>query len=301
MEDVRAERARTGSELDGENVAVVSTDGGRSVSYAEYGASDGTPLVFLHGTPGSRLLGGLFDEDARRSGVRLLALDRPGYGRSSPWPTRTLADTGEFVAAVLDDAGISRAGVVGFSGGGPHALALAATRGDLVREVDVVAGATPPSLRSTRPTALRLLEALAGTAPLLLRGGLRAQRWFAERASPSFVVSQYTTSDGQAELSEDVAELVKRDFVEALARSRRGFVTESRLLAREWDFPVTEVDRRVRLWHGGRDANVPVEDARRMADRLPNARLTTFDEADHLHSLLRSGTRVLERQASTAE
>ncbi|MFB6152239.1 MAG: alpha/beta fold hydrolase [Haloarculaceae archaeon] len=121
----------------------VSVDG-RTVAYAEYGDPDGTPVLFFHGTPGSRVLGALYDEPARDRGVRVIAPDRPGYGRSSPWPDRTFADAPAFAVPVLDDAGVDRAGVVGFSGGGPHALALAATRGDRVTRVDLVASAAPP-------------------------------------------------------------------------------------------------------------------------------------------------------------
>lgn len=121
----------------------VDADRGR-VAYVEYGDPDGVPVLFFHGTPGSRVLGALYDEPARDRGVRVIAPDRPGYGRSSPWPDRTFADAPAFAVPVLDDAGVDRAGVVGFSGGGPHALALAATRGDRVTRVDLVASAAPP-------------------------------------------------------------------------------------------------------------------------------------------------------------
>lgn len=298
----RSPAGRTGSaRAHGAAVETVPLSGERRLAYAEYGDPDGVPVVLLHGTPGSRLVGGLFDTDARRRGVRLLAPDRPGYGRSSPWPDRTLADTGTLVAAVLDDAGAHDAGAVGFSGGGPHALAFAATREDRVRGVDVVAGAVPPSLRSTRPPALRAVEALATTTPRVLRGVMRAQRWLAEHTSPELVVSQYTTTEGRADVPDAAAELVRREFVEAFAHTRRGFVTESRLLARAWDVPPADVGRTVRLWHGGDDTNVPLADARRLADRLPDGRLTAFDGADHLGTLLRAVPRILDRHASAAE
>lgn len=298
MESESSEDASGPRPRDSDDPKSARLSDGRRVSYAEYGDSAGTPVVVLHGTPGSRLLGRLLADPARRAGVRLLALDRPGYGRSSPWPERTLADTGEFVSAVLDDAGASRACVVGFSGGGPHALALAATHGDRVRTVDVVAGALPPSVSESVPLPMRLFGSLAAKTPRLLRGVARLQRWVAERASPSLVVSQYTSPDGRAALSDGTAELVRRDFVEAFANHRSGFVTGSRLLAREWDFPLEAIDERVHLWYGGRDANVPAEAARRLADRLPDARLTVLAEADHLHALLESRSRILERHGS---
>ncbi|SFR56330.1 Pimeloyl-ACP methyl ester carboxylesterase [Halogeometricum rufum] len=280
-------------------VSTVTVGDGRHVAYAEYGDPEGVPVVFLHGTPGSRRLAALFDDAARRAGVRVLAIDRPGYGRSSPWPGRTLRDTGAFVTAVLDDAGVTRAGVVGFSGGGPHALAVAATHGERVRRVDVVAGAVPPSLASSKPAALRAFEVLAAATPTLARGLARVQSWVAARASPSAVVSQYT-ADG-ADVPDDVAELVRRDFVEAFARHRSGFVAETRLLSSEWDVAVESVTVPVRFWHGDRDTNVPVAGARRLADRLPNATLTTFEDADHLRTLLRAREAVFDRDGATAD
>lgn len=115
--------ASVGRPVDSATVSVA----GRSVAYAEYGAPAGRPVAVLHGTPGSSRLAGLFAPAAAEQGVRLLAVDRPGYGDSEPWPDRSLADIGSVVTSVLDDAGVDAAGLVGFSGGGPHALAVAAT------------------------------------------------------------------------------------------------------------------------------------------------------------------------------
>ncbi|KTG09571.1 alpha/beta hydrolase [Haloprofundus marisrubri] len=271
-------------------------DDQRVVSYAEYGVSDGRPVVFLHGTPGSHLLGALFDDAARRNGVRLIAPDRPGYGRSTPWPGRTLRDTGTFVTAVLDHAGVSSAGAVGFSGGGPHALALAATHGGRVESVDIVAGATPPALEANTPAVRRVLATMAHRTPSLLSGLLRVQGWVARRASPAVVVSQYTTAEGVAELDDGVAELVRRDFAESVEGGQSGAVTEFRLLADTWDVPLERVGHPVRLWHGEKDTNVPVDAARGLADRLPDATMTTLRDADHLTSLLRSRSQILNER-----
>lgn len=289
---MNSRRAGDGSADERERPRIVSVGDGRRLSCAEYGDPDGTPVLFFHGTPGSRLLGRLFDEEARRHGIRLLSLDRPGYGRSTPWPGRTLSDTGTFVAALLDDAGISRTRVVGFSGGGAYALALAATHGERVSEIDVISGATPPSLRSTTPAVQRLLGTIGQRAPRVLGGLFRGQAWLAGWAPPSVVVSQYTTADGRRELTDEAAELVARDFVEAFAAHRTGAVTESRLFTEEWDVSIAQIEHRVRLWHGDRDTNVPIDAARGLHDRLPNSQLTVLEDGDHLTTLLRSRTRV---------
>lgn len=268
----------------------------RVVAYAEYGDPGGTPVVLLHGTPGSRVLGELFADAAREHGVRLLAVDRPGSGRSSPWPERTLTDTASVVAAVLDDAGIGEAGLVGFSGGAPHALAVAGALGDHVRSVDLVAGATPPSLGPADPPVLRLLGTLARRAPRLLALLFRGQAWALERAPPEAVVDLYTTGD--ADVPAGVADVVARDFGAALGHDRRGTVTDSRLADERWLSELPPVEVPVRVWHGERDTNVPVAGARQLAEHLPSATLTVYGDADHLGTLLDCRAAVVERQAA---
>lgn len=292
----------SGRESAGGRVRTVSAGGDRddrTVAYAEYGAADGTPVALFHGTPGSRVLGEVYDEAARRRGVRLLAIDRPGYGRSTPWPDRTPTDAGRYAEPVLDDAGVRRVGVVAFSGGSSHALGLAATSGERVTGVDIVSGAVPPSLRPATPPVVRLLGTLAERTPRLLSGLVRGQAWLAARGPASVAVGQYT-SEGGDEIPDETAETVGRDFVAGVGDQRAGFVTESRLSTREWDFSLDAVERPVRLWHGGRDGNAPVEGAHRLADRLPDAEATVFEEADHLSALLRSRAAVLDRHAGSA-
>ncbi|WP_318567405.1 alpha/beta hydrolase [Salinigranum marinum] len=266
-------------------------DDERRLTYAEYGRAEGIPVVFLHGTPGSRRLGGLLAPVARRAGIRVLAPDRPGYGRSTPWPDWSVADAGAFVTAVLDDTGVETAGLVAFSGGSPYALAAAETLPGRVTRVDVVAGATPPGVGGAVPLMQRALAGMATATPLLLRGLFRGQAWLARRLDPSVVVSQYTTGDATS-VPDGVAQLVKADFVEAFARHRSGAVTEFRESTRDWGVDFAAIDQPVHLWHGESDTNVPLAGVRRLEARVPTARLHVLD-ADHLRTLLRCRSDVL--------
>ncbi|WP_053947118.1 alpha/beta fold hydrolase [Halolamina sediminis] len=267
-----------------DHTTTCSTAENRQLAYSEYGDPDGIPVLFLHGTPGSGRLGELFDGDARKRGIHLVAPDRPGYGRSEPWPDRSVADAGTYLADVLDDAGVESAGVIGFSGGGAHALALAATRSDRVESVDLVAGTTPPSVAAETPTPQRVLSGLAGATPRLLGGLFRAQAWLAARRDPSFVLAQYT--DDPESVPERVGEVVKEDFLDALADSRSGAVTEFENTAAAWGIALDDVRADVRVRHGDEDANVPLVNARGLHDRLPSAELHVLDGADHLGTLL---------------
>ncbi|MFT4884411.1 MAG: pimeloyl-ACP methyl ester carboxylesterase [Natronomonas sp.] len=270
----------------------VHVDDERSLAYDEYGRPDGVPVVFLHGTPGSRRLGRLLDSAATDRGIRVLAPDRPGYGRSPPWPDRSVRDAEAFLTPLLDDAGVETAGLVAFSGGAPYALAMAATRPDRIDRVDIVSGATPPDASEETPAIQRLLAQVATTTPTTLRGLFRGQAWLASRLDPSFVLAQYT--DDADAVPDAAADIVREDFVEAFADSRRGAVTEFRHTAKDWGVRFGDIEADVCLWHGEADTNVPLADVRRLEKRVPNASLRALDDADHLQTLLRSTPDVLD-------
>lgn len=254
---------------------------GRTLAFDEYGDPTGEPLVLLHGTPGSRLLGRLLEDVACRGGWRILAPDRPGYGASTSWPTRTLSDAGAMVAGVLDACDVADARLVGFSGGGPHALAAAAAHPRRIREVHVVSGATPPGMGDPVATQ-RWLATLARRTPRLLGASFRSQARLATLV-PSLVVSQFTTDP--AEIPESDLRIVARDFLEAVRGGASGAVAESRLLAGTWGFDRTDTDAPTRFWHGDCDENVPLDGARELCESLQDAELTVCD-GDHLTTLL---------------
>jgi pimeloyl-ACP methyl ester carboxylesterase len=276
---------------DSPTVCQYGTD--RSLAYAEYGPPDGTPVVFLHGTPGSRLLGGLFEGAAQEHGVRLVAPDRPGYGESTAWPDRDIVDAETYLTALLDHVDVDTAGFVAFSGGVPDALAMAASRPERVASLDVLSGATPPDVDATTPLPQRLLAGIATTAPPVLRTLLRGQAWLAGRLDPSVVVAQYTTGDGAAAIPDDVAATVGADFVEALSGDGCGAATEFRNTASDWGIDYEAITVPVRFHHGTADTNVPPTGVRDLQRRVPSASLDLLDDSDHLETLLRSRGVVL--------
>ncbi|MFC7323973.1 alpha/beta fold hydrolase [Halorubrum rutilum] len=242
---------------------------GRTLAYAVGGDGDGTPVVAHHGTPGSRLFGSLLADAAAAEGVRLVVPDRPGYGRSSPPPDDwTPRDWREDLAALLDAESVERGGVVGFSGGGPFALAAAAD--DRVDRVGLVSAVVPPAdvglVRLSRvPFAVRALFRLSGA--------------YASVAGPSAVVGQYTDRS----VSEAVSRAVADDFHEGLRQGAAAVARENHSFGDEW----SGLDRApvpVRAWHGTRDENAPLSAVRALADES-GVGLTTA-ETDHLGTLL---------------
>ncbi|QAU13212.1 alpha/beta hydrolase [Halorubrum sp. BOL3-1] len=254
---------------------------GRTLSYATGGDPDGFPVVVHHGTPGSRLFGALLSAPATEVGVRLLVPDRPGYGRSSPPPSEWFwEDWGKDAVELLDAESIDRAGAVGFSGGGPFALAAATD--DRVTRVGLVSTVVLP--------AENALATLA-SVPFALRAMFRISKVFASFSGPSAVVSQYTDRS----VSDAVADAVATDFHEALDRGARAVERENRSFASASFDPPSDVS--VRAWHGTGDENTPLPPVRSLV-RERGGTLETV-ETDHLGALLDCRRTVLEWVSET--
>jgi pimeloyl-ACP methyl ester carboxylesterase len=116
---------------------------GRLVTFSRYGPAEGRRVVFHYGTPGTRHLSERSTNVLARRGAQILVLDRPGYGESSRWPGRRVADVVGDVAMVADLHGWDRFAVWGGSGGGPHALACGTLLADRVERCASVVGPAP--------------------------------------------------------------------------------------------------------------------------------------------------------------
>src|SRR3989338_9991360 len=98
---------------DRKNQSILLPDG-RRLGYAEYGAPDGRPVLFFHGAPGSRHIHADMADVVTRRGIRLIAVERPGYGLSDPQPGRSMLDWPGDVAALTDALGIAKFAIIGF-------------------------------------------------------------------------------------------------------------------------------------------------------------------------------------------
>lgn len=261
---------------------------GRRVAFEEFGDPTGSPLVVAHGTPGSRDQLALLDMPARERGIRIVAIDRPGYGASDLHRGRRLEDWPTDVAAVADYLGIDRFAVMGVSGGAPHALACAAVLGDRVTAVQVVSGVAPPDcwIPGARPARV---ETVIG-AVMRRGGGLIAPLatilfWIA-RHLPRTVMRLYRLLLPPADrriIARPAIAAAYRDELRRLPRSAVAAVVQDlALFAGPWGSLVDDVVQPTTVWHGGEDRAVPVEHAKALAQRLANAKITVFPADGHL-------------------
>src|SRR6266576_1753589 len=134
----RRTRLRPGRTRDHGEMEVGRGDGS-AIAVEVAGAQDGRPVLFCHGLADSRLSAQLFGPAARELGLRLLAPDRPGIGRTGPRGLGRLADWAEDAALVLDAAAAGPAALLGISAGGPFAAACAARLGGRARSLTLIA------------------------------------------------------------------------------------------------------------------------------------------------------------------
>ena len=261
---------------------------GRFLGYAELGDPAGRPVLFFHGLGTTRVICPP-DGVAEALGVRLIAPDRPGIGLSDAQPGRRLLDWPGDVRALADELGLGRFAVVGWSGGGPYALACGYALADRVASIALVS-APAPLAGATDSAYLRRFDRnaarAAGRAPWLIRLAMwhwgRAQRRDPERFFDESVAAMCAAD--QAVLSEPALRgRMIANSEELYRQGGRGMYDEALVLARSWGFDLGRISVPVTIWHGARDTTVPSAMARHLAEAIPGAELRTYpDEGHHL-------------------
>ena len=257
----------------------VTLGDGRVLAYAEYGRSDGVPVLYCHGFLGSRLEASLTQPVAADLGLRVVAPDRPGYGASSYQCNRRLADWPRDVATLADALGFDRFAVLGVSGGGPYALACAALLPERVMGAGVVCGLGPLAgarhrhrMRLLARASYTIARHLPGLAQVLARGlPTRSIRHRPIRIL-ALLASTAPTVDREVLCRSDVRDTLAASLREALAQGGRGAAGDLVIYSHPWPIDLQRITVPVHLWHGEQDATVPVAVARQVSASLPQCR-----------------------------
>ena len=275
---------------------------GRSLDLWQAGADDGDPLVFHHGTPGAGLPFGHHVREMAKRGLRYVGWTRPGYGSSSRRRGRTVADDADDGAAVLDHLGIDRTWVVGWSGGGPHALGFAAQKPDRVRSVATIGCIAPwgaEGLDWLAGMGAENVEEFGATLE-----GEDALRPFVERAWPAFrdvKPKEVATALGdliddvdRGSLTGELATYLAASGYEALRESYLGWLDDDLVFARPWGFDMGAIRCPVHLWQGAHDRMVPYAHGAWLAKHVPNAAPHLLPEHGHLTLVVDSFGQILD-------
>jgi len=256
---------------------------GRQLGFATFGDADGLPVFYLHGSFGSRLEGRIAHVAALKRHVRIIAVDRPGFGLSEPRPKRRLLDWPPDLDELADQLGIERFSLLGVAGGGAFALACAARLPQRVRSVALISSVGPHD----RPGALSgmdlrarvVLNVLPRFLPWLSRRLHQRAARLAEREPLRLLREAWGTlpaSERAALDSPEVASIFMDAAFESFRSGADGRVHELRVLADPWGFALDSVAAPVFLWHGETDRVSPVAMAQALAREIPKSQLQTI-------------------------
>jgi pimeloyl-ACP methyl ester carboxylesterase len=299
--------------------------GGRLLAFETWGGTSAYPVFMLHGSPGSRASPRPEGIELDLLGVRLIAYDRPGYGESDRQARRCVADAAADVAAIADALGIKRFGVVGRSGGAPHALACAALLPDRVTAVASLVSLAPRSAqgldwlagmaesnRRQYELATQALDLANGDVDLARMPSLLSQHLSQNTDAVKRTTADFLRVDLDGEMpaadrrilgDPRVRAQLAENFRVAVADKKNmetpdpsapegsppvlaGWLDDTVAFLSDWGFAPENISVPVLLWHGEQDVFSPVSHSRWLAERIPTARLVVQRREAHFGALV---------------
>ncbi len=274
----------------GDTMKVVTHDG-RDLAYVEFG-DPGWPLVIHnHGGPSSRLEGVLLANAALKHHLRLVSVDRPGYGRSSPQTNRTYRGWADDLTAMADALGYQQFGVTGWSGGGPWSLAAAAYIDPArLRHVTNIAGGDYGAFGDNWAAPyLDKADALGGKLALhhklafhFMYETLALDAVHFRKSYLKTVIRMVNDYDAEVLSRPGFGSAFADMSAECFEQGPQALIDEAELVYRRWDFDVKSVERPVHIWQGTDDHLVPLPINKRIADETPGAVWHQVEGAGHL-------------------
>ncbi len=269
----------------------LTTSDGRDLAYAEFGETDSPLVIHNHGGPSSRLEGTLLASAAVNHGLRLVSVDRPGFGQSSPQKDRTLKDWADDIVAIADALGYREFGVSGWSEGGPSTMAAAAyIDPSRLRHVTYIAGAAYGAFGDNSAAQyLDKADAIGGQLALHHKMAFHLMYELIDIGAVHFRKSYIKTltktlNERDAKLLDDpaIAEAFASMAVECFAQGSKALVDDAELAYLKWPFDVTKIERPVHMWQGTEDHLVPCPINKEVSERMPGAIWHPVEGEDHL-------------------
>lgn len=290
-----------------EQIRQITLSDGRTLAFRDAGHADGLPLVFHHGTPGSLAAVRAIDRSVESHGLRIVTASRAGYGSSSPNPGRTVVDVVADTKELVDQLGIDRCIVAGWSGGGPHALACAARLEEAAAAL-IIAGVAPFDAEG-----LDFLDGMGEEnieefgAAIAGPGAIRSYLATASAELDDLTVASLIESMDsilpevdKAVLSEEFGADMVAEFVEALRLGYEGWLEDDLAFSAPWGFSLDEITTPTAIWQGSKDLMVPFAHGQWLAAHVPGASAHLLEGEGHLSIALGAIDLMLDELISMA-
>lgn len=268
----------------------VGLEPGRRLSFASFGPAEGRTFVWLHGTPGAATQ---VPDDARvraeREGLRIIGVDRPGVGRSTPHLYDDVVTFTHDLERLLDALDVDDVSLIGLSGGGPYALAGAARLPDRVRSVGVLGGVAPTvgddAVEGGIVSLSKFVQPFLRVGRIPIGRALAGVVWaLTPLADQAIGLYGRISPEGDRELLSrpEFKEVFLGDLTRRASRQFSAPVADIILFGRPWGFGLDEVRAPVHWWHGTDDNIVPYAHGEAMVERLAAASFHPIVGGGHL-------------------
>ncbi|MFN3867469.1 MAG: alpha/beta fold hydrolase [Hyphomicrobiaceae bacterium] len=280
---------------------IVRLASGPRFCVAEFGAKDGLPVLALHGAPACRLMFDVTDDAARALGLHIIAFDRPGYGHSPLDYGYSLARRTDTFIELINALGLDRFVLLGVSGGGPYAVALAARLGSRVRGLALVSPLGPLADLQERAkvdaggkdTGIDQVPLSLGHRAFFL--DLPRHTWLLRvnaeiamrsfRAAPRFFAHTFSHLLPESDRKVVAAPEIERSIVEMTLEATRsgigGGIADLEIYGKPWDVDYAAITAPTRIWQGLDDHIVPAAAALALGNLIPGARVERIEGAGH--------------------
>ncbi|MGP4074683.1 alpha/beta fold hydrolase [Halobacillus sp. K22] len=265
-------------------------------------------MFYAHGGPGSRLEAQSFEKTAKKYGFRMIAMDRPGMGRSTIKEHRVLLDYPEDIRELANALEIDTFGAMGTSGGGAHTTVCSYSLADRLTFNFAFAGYTnfaemPDAANKLEAPADRLSIKLAAKFPVLF-GLLFKGMGIAMKTLPKQTINSLlkTVNETDKKIAND-PQFQKRFIAEqkeAFRQGGKGVAIDAAVHYVDWGVKLQDIPGRVHIFHGTEDRLVPFSYGQHLADHIPNAIFHPLEGQGHLFLFEKGHQEMIFKMAEKA-
>jgi len=258
-----------------QNYKVLQLDDGRNLAWQEYGDPEGEPVVHCHSVLGSRMelaLNG--DEISQNKSVRLIVIDRPGFGASDPDPDMSYIKWVGDLVQLVNYLEIKQFSITGYAMGGMYALACAHEIPERLNKIALISAGMPAESSSDYEQIIPLYKMnirLAKYLPkvykllsdVLVKGVINDPAGFFSQLSEKMDAADQEIMKNETFKTEMFASLQ-----EGFLQGGKATAFEIIQLMHDWGFKPKNITIPVDIWHGDCDHHVPLVLAQRFKQHL---------------------------------
>lgn len=263
---------------------------GRALAFRQFGDATGFPVLAFHGTPGSSLKFASFDAAATKTGLKIYAIDRWGYGASDAvlGEMRSFAGFTDDIAQFIEAHGLKSFATLGISGGGPFAAVISSQLQEKVKALILIAPVGLFKSRQGQPVPLgwfhHMCFRVLPRVPFAIRGVFAVFRKLV-LARPELAIRLATSRACQSDQvilqQPGKHRSLAAVFSDGLRSGVAGAHIDMTLFAEDWGRDVTEITVPTSVWFGAQDGNVPTRAIDVLVANIPGVERCVVPDAGH--------------------